>query len=64
MSEELLTAREVATLLGVAPSWVRAASRAGRLPTVNLGRYRRYRRSTIDAWIHDQERQRRSTPSD
>lgn len=40
----LLTAREVAELLGVPSSWVYRESRLGRIPTVTLGRYRRYRR--------------------
>lgn len=51
MSGELLTASEVADLLGVPVSWVYEQSRRGRIPTVTLGRYRRYRRPAIDAWI-------------
>jgi excisionase family DNA binding protein len=49
--EPLLTADEVAELLGVRTSWVYEQSRAGRIPTVTLGRYRRYRREAIDAWL-------------
>ena len=37
----LLTAAEVARLLSVPTSWVYAQSRAGRIPTVACGRYRR-----------------------
>jgi excisionase family DNA binding protein len=48
---KLLTAAEVARLLGVPPSWVYEQSRLGRIPTVTLGRYRRYRREAIEAWI-------------
>jgi len=51
MSESLLTADEVATMLGVPKSWVYEQSRAGRIPTVTLGRYRRYRREAIEAWV-------------
>ena len=51
----LLTAREVAALLGVPTSWVYERSRNGTIPTVTLGRYRRYRRSAIDAWIRELE---------
>jgi excisionase family DNA binding protein len=51
MSPSLLTAAEVAALLGVPTSWVYEQSRRGRIPTVTLGRYRRYRREAIDAWI-------------
>jgi excisionase family DNA binding protein len=51
MRESLLTADEVADLLGVPASWVYEQSRAGRIPTVTLGRYRRYRREAIEAWV-------------
>jgi excisionase family DNA binding protein len=52
----LLIAEEVAELLGVTPAWVYEQSRAGRIPTVTLGRYRRYRREAISAWIEELER--------
>ena len=58
--ESLLTADEVAGLLGVPTSWVYEQSRAGRIPTVTLGRYRRYRREAIEAWIEEIESPRRS----
>ena len=51
MTGTLLTADEVAKLLGVPKSWVYEQSREGRIPTVTLGRYRRYRREAIEAWI-------------
>src|SRR4051794_22162499 len=44
----LLTADEVAALLSVPKSWVYEQSRLGRIPTVTLGRYRRYRREAIE----------------
>src|SRR5437870_2165632 len=50
----LLTARQVAELLAVPESWVREASRDGRLPHLTLGRYRRYSRQTIAAWLEQQ----------
>jgi excisionase family DNA binding protein len=54
--EPLMTAGEVADMLGVGVSWVYAQSREGRIPTVNLGpRYRRYRRLAIEQWIASQE---------
>lgn len=53
----LLTAEEVARLLGVAPSWVSREARLGRLPHVRLGRYRRFRLATIEAWIDSVERE-------
>jgi excisionase family DNA binding protein len=51
MTQSLLTAEQVAKLLGVPRSWVYEQSRAVRLPTLQLGRYRRYRREAIDAWL-------------
>jgi excisionase family DNA binding protein len=51
MTESLLTAKEVAELLGVPTSWVYEQSRCGRIPTVTLGRYRRYRREAIEEWL-------------
>ena len=51
MTDSLLTASEVAELLGVPVSWVYEQSRRGRIPTVTLGRYRRYRRDAIERWI-------------
>jgi excisionase family DNA binding protein len=55
MSERLLTASEVADLLAVPESWVREATRQGRLPHLTLGRYRRYQRETIENWLKDQQ---------
>ena len=52
---ELLTAGQVAKLLGVPKSWVYAQSREGRLPTVRLGRYYRYRTAAIQRWLAEQE---------
>jgi len=49
----LLTASDVARLLGMHVDWVYAQSRAERIPTVKLGRYRR---EAIEAWIREQER--------
>ena len=55
MTGSLLTASEVADLLGVLKSWVYEQSRAGRIPTVTLGRYRRYRREAIEQWVDQLE---------
>ena len=51
--EPLLTAKEVARLLAVPESWVREATRDGRLPHLCLGRYRRYQQSAIEAWLNE-----------
>ena len=47
MTERLLTAAEVGELLSVPESWVRRDTRAGRLPHLELGRYRRYERAAV-----------------
>jgi excisionase family DNA binding protein len=60
LARRLMTAGEVAELLGVPVSWVYEQSRLGRIPTVTLGRYRRYRFDAIEAWI---ERIEASAPS-
>jgi excisionase family DNA binding protein len=51
----LLTAEQVAEMLGVRPGWVYAESRAHRIPTVHLGRYVRYRQEAIEEWIVSRE---------
>lgn len=51
----LIDAEAVAGMLGVDRSWVYSETRAGRLPTVHVGRYRRYRRASIEAWIEARE---------
>lgn len=53
MSERLLDAREVAEWLGVPVSWVRESTRSGAMPCVELGRYRRYRRAAVEAWLEE-----------
>ena len=55
-AERLLTADEVAKWLLVTTAWVYAETRAGRMPHVRIGRYYRYWPSSIDAWLHEQER--------
>ena len=47
----LMTAQQLAAMLGISVDWVYAETRAGRIPHVPLGRYRRYRRETIEDWL-------------
>jgi excisionase family DNA binding protein len=54
VSERLLEAAEVAALLSVPVSWVRAETRAGRIPHLELGRYKRYEREAVLAWLEGQ----------
>jgi len=51
----LLTVEEVAERLGVRKHWVWAQARAGRIPCVRLGRYKRFREETLEAWIRSLE---------
>ena len=51
----LLTVEEVAERLGVRKQWVWAQARAGRIPCVRLGRYKRFREETLEAWIRSLE---------
>src|SRR5205807_4262345 len=53
--DRLLTAEEAADRLGVRTEWVWAQARAGRIPHVRLGRYRRFRESALEAWLLDLE---------
>jgi len=54
-TDDLLTADEVAQLLRMTPAWVYAETRRNRIPHLRLGRYCRYRRSAIEAWMCDLE---------
>ena len=47
--DRLLSAEEVAERLGMRTDWVWAQARAGRIPHVPLGRYRRIAASAIEA---------------
>jgi excisionase family DNA binding protein len=53
--DRLLTAEELAERLRVNTEWVWAQARAGRIPHVRLGRYRRFRESAIEAWLSELE---------
>ena len=53
MIERLLTARELAELLGVSPSTVLDWFEAGRLPGFELGRAVRFRETEIAAWLEE-----------
>ena len=61
MTERLLTAKEVAELLAVPESWVREATREGRLPHLRLGRYRRYEREAIEVLARGEAAEARPT---
>ena len=52
MSSALLTADEVSRRLRVPASWVYRAARAGDLPSVQCGRYRRFDEGDVERWIN------------
>lgn len=47
----LLTAEEVAPLLGVPKSWVLSQARADAMPHVRLGKYPRFERDEVIEWF-------------
>lgn len=59
--DQLLTADDVAALMRVTRAWVYSETRRNALPHLRLGRYVRYRRSAIEAWMLTIERGPRST---
>ena len=61
--DDLLTAEEVAALLRMTTGWVYTETRAGRIPHVPLGRYRRYRRATIMRWLAGLEEESLAPPT-
>jgi excisionase family DNA binding protein len=60
--DRLLTAEEIAQRLGVTTQWVWAQARAGQIPHVRLGRYRRFREPAIEAWIRQLETESLASP--
>jgi len=56
---------EVAERLGVSKDWVWAHARAGRIPHVQLGRYRRFREGALERWLDEPEtRSARNGPAE
>ena len=56
MSVQLLTAEDVAAMLGMGTDWIYAQVRANRIPHVKLGRYVRFRAESIEQWLGELER--------
>jgi excisionase family DNA binding protein len=53
----VLTVDDVADRLGVTKDWLWAQARAGRIPHVQLGRYRRFREEALEKWLDELELQ-------
>lgn len=47
----LMTVRDVANMLQVSEKWVYRVARSGQLPSIRIGRVRRFSRTDIHAWI-------------
>jgi excisionase family DNA binding protein len=56
-AENLLTAGELAARLNLAESWVRTEERAGRIPSLRLGRYVRFRLRDVERALAERRRQ-------
>lgn len=54
--DHILTVEQLADMLGVTPYTVRQWARDGKLPTLRLGKYWRFRESSIRQWLVDQEK--------
>jgi excisionase family DNA binding protein len=54
-SEQLLSAAEVAEMIGMTKEYVYELSRRGRIPTITFGRHRRYRREAVVRWLEELE---------
>ena len=54
--QQLLTPDDVAALLGVTRLFVIKKAAQGKLPGLKLGKAWRFRASTIDSWLCEQER--------
>jgi excisionase family DNA binding protein len=52
---KLLEVEDVADMLGMTTDWIYREVRAGRLPHIRLGRYVRFRRESVDAWLDARE---------
>jgi len=50
LDEPLLDVEQAAALLAVRPSWVRDATRAGRLPCIRIGKHLRFTRPMLEQW--------------
>ena len=57
-AEKLLTAGDLAKHLNLPESWVRAEERLGRIPSVRLGKYVRFRLSEVERTIAQKKHRR------
>jgi excisionase family DNA binding protein len=55
-ADQLLSPDEAGQLLGLSAYTVRQFARDRRIPAIRLGRFWRFRRSSLEHWIAEQER--------
>ncbi|HEY3943611.1 MAG TPA: helix-turn-helix domain-containing protein, partial [Solirubrobacteraceae bacterium] len=55
-ADRLLSPNEAAQILGLSAYTVRQLARDRKIPAIRLGRYWRFRKSSLEAWISEQER--------
>lgn len=53
--DRLLTPDEAATILSISKRQVEDMARRGELPHIKVGKYTRFRRERLDAWIEENE---------
>ena len=58
VQEQLLNAGELAQHLHLPESWVRTEERLGRIPSVRLGKYVRFRLSDVERMLAQNQRRR------
>jgi excisionase family DNA binding protein len=54
--ERLLTPEEVAALLGMSRLFVIRQTRLGKIPAIKIGKVWRFRPTTIQLWLSEQEK--------
>ncbi|MFL5864015.1 MAG: helix-turn-helix domain-containing protein [Solirubrobacteraceae bacterium] len=59
VADPLLDANDAAAVLKISAYTVRQRARRREIPAIRLGKFWRFRRSSLDAWIADQERLQR-----
>jgi excisionase family DNA binding protein len=52
---ELLDAKQVGSLFGLRPKYVLSLARDRGLPHIKLGKYTRFRRAAVEAWLDANE---------
>ena len=54
--DRILTVEQLAEMIGVSEYTVRLWAREGKLPALHLGKYWRFRESSIRDWLREQEK--------